>query len=120
MNDVNTTLQWAGVFLSYSQKVKNRLATMKAIRCLGDIFAAQDDADTALHLFEVALEGFTRMGVHGCRGECMIRMSSTFEKRSETDMSVSLLRAARLLFERSAQRREMEWVDLKLAMTTSQ
>jgi hypothetical protein len=120
MNDVNTTLQWAGLFLAYSRKVKNRLATMKAIWCLGDVFAAHDDADTALHLFEVALDGFTNMGVHGCKGECMTRMSSIFEKRRETDMSVSLLRAARPLFERSSQKREMEWVDLKLATMASQ
>ncbi|KAJ7912160.1 hypothetical protein B0H13DRAFT_2007882 [Mycena leptocephala] len=113
-------LQWATVFLTWSLKAKNRLATMKALRCLGDIFAAHDEADTALTLFEVALEGFTLMGVHGCRGECMVRMSSIFEKRRNIDQSVSLLRAARPLFERSSQMGKVKCIDLKLVTITSE
>jgi hypothetical protein len=120
MDDINTTLQWATVFLTWSLKAKNRLATMKALRCLGDIFAAHDEADTALTLFEVALEGFTLMGVHGCRGECMVRMSSIFEKRRNIDQSVSLLRAARPLFERSSQMGKVKCIDLKLVTITSE
>ncbi|KAJ7467681.1 hypothetical protein FB451DRAFT_1178050 [Mycena latifolia] len=105
MNDINTTFQWAAIFLAWSLKVKDRLATMKAIRYLGDIFGAQDDADTALHLFEVALEGVTLrlMGVHGFKGECMVRMSSISENRRDIDRS----------------RGEIEWVDLKLDTLTS-
>jgi hypothetical protein len=120
MKNINTTLQWAAVFLAWSLKVKNTLATMKAIRCLGDVFAAQDDADNALNLFEVALEGFTLMGVRGCRGECMVRMSSIFEKRRNIDRSVSLLRAARPLCERSSQMRQVKCIDLKLVTITSE
>lgn len=63
MNDINTTLQWATVFLTWSLKAKNRLATMKAIRCLGDIFAAHDEADTALTLFRSRFGGIY---AHGC------------------------------------------------------
>jgi tetratricopeptide (TPR) repeat protein len=116
MNDVDATLRWAGVFLASALKARNRLATMKAIRCLGDIFAAKDDVETALQLLEVALDGFTRMDVHRCRAECMVRISRILEKRGEADRAIHLLKEAKLLFERSSQVKEVDRVDSKLEL----
>lgn len=54
MNSVDATPQWAGVFLTSALKARNKLATIKAIRCQGNI-SAKGDAETALQLLKVAL-----------------------------------------------------------------
>ncbi|KAJ7216007.1 hypothetical protein GGX14DRAFT_696431 [Mycena pura] len=114
MADVNTTLCWAGLFLASSMQKKNRLTTMKALRFLGDIFAAMGDNGTALTLFKVAREGFALMGVHRWQGDCLVRIAKILEAQGDVFRSVDFLREARPLFERSSQKKEIEWVDSKL------
>lgn len=43
MNNVQTTLQWAGIFLALALQTKGKLAIMKVFRCLGQIYVAQGD-----------------------------------------------------------------------------
>ncbi|KAJ7769444.1 hypothetical protein B0H16DRAFT_1881966 [Mycena metata] len=69
MCGVEATLQWAVVFLVSASQTNNRLALMKALRCLGDFSKIQGDEETALQLFEVALDGFTLMDYPGQLGE---------------------------------------------------
>jgi hypothetical protein len=64
LSNIRTTMHWAGIFLSLALMSKDRLAIMKAFRCLGQISVAQGDIETALSLFTVALDGFTFMDVH--------------------------------------------------------
>jgi hypothetical protein len=54
MNSVDATPRWAGIFLASALKARNKLATIKAIRCQGNI-SAEDDAEAALQLLKVAL-----------------------------------------------------------------
>ncbi|KAJ7202432.1 hypothetical protein C8J57DRAFT_1486002 [Mycena rebaudengoi] len=63
MNDTQTTLQWTGILIALALKFKNKLQTMQALRCLGQIFSAEGDDETALSLFNVALDGFTFMDI---------------------------------------------------------
>jgi hypothetical protein len=72
MNDTQNTLQWTGIFLGLALKYKDKCQTMQAFRCLGQIFSAQGDDETALSLFNVALDGFTFMDVHRWRADCMV------------------------------------------------
>ncbi|KAJ7046392.1 hypothetical protein C8F04DRAFT_1064144 [Mycena alexandri] len=116
MHGVNQTLQWTGVFLASAHKTKNRLAMMKAIRCLGHILAAHGDEETALQLFEVALEGFTLMGVHGWAADCMLLISGILEKQERLEPAIDLLQKARPLFERSAQFKQVELIDSRVEM----
>ncbi|KAJ7248825.1 hypothetical protein C8J57DRAFT_1672697, partial [Mycena rebaudengoi] len=64
MNDITTTLQWGGLFISLALKCKDKRQTMQAFRCLGQIFLAEGDNETALSLFNAAFDGFTFMDVH--------------------------------------------------------
>ncbi|KAJ7734467.1 hypothetical protein B0H16DRAFT_1577897 [Mycena metata] len=118
MHSIQETFHWATVFLASAQKVKNRLATMKAIRSLGDVFVALDDEATALQLFEVALKGFTSMGVHAWAAGSMVRISGVLERRETPTLgrAIDLLREARPLFERSSQLKQIAFVDAKLGM----
>ncbi|KAJ7499990.1 hypothetical protein FB451DRAFT_48875 [Mycena latifolia] len=115
MDNSIDTLGWAAIFLGYSMKTKNKLTVMKALHCLGIIFLAQGDDDTALSLFEVALDGFTFMDVHRFRGDCLAHMADIFQRRGDVIKSVELLKAARPLFERSSQAKNVAQIDARLS-----
>jgi hypothetical protein len=115
MNNVQNTLRWAGIFLSLGLSVKNQLAIMKAFLCLAQISVAEGDDETALSLFNVALEGFTFMDVHRWRADCMVRIADIYGKRGEHLKSIELWKQARLLFERSSQSTSITRIDVRLA-----
>ncbi|KAJ7274814.1 hypothetical protein C8J57DRAFT_1714567 [Mycena rebaudengoi] len=119
MNDVQSTLNWAGLFLRMALKTKNKLATMQAFRCLGQVFVAEGDENTALSLFNLALDGMTYMDVHRWRADCMLRIADILEHRGEVNKSVALRKIARPLFHRSSQAKAVACVDAKLAAVDS-
>jgi hypothetical protein len=98
MNNIMTTLKWAGVFLSLALKCKNKHQTMQAFHCLGQIFSAEGDDEAALTLFNVALNGFTFMDVHRWRADCMVRIADILNNRGEVINAIELWKAARPLF----------------------
>jgi hypothetical protein len=114
MNNIHTTIGWAGIFLVLALRYKDKLATMKAFHCLGQIFAVQRDDDTALSLFNVALDGFTFMDVHRWRADCMVQIADIWSSCGEVSRAVELWEAARPLFERSSQARDVAQIDKKL------
>ncbi|KAJ7261935.1 hypothetical protein C8J57DRAFT_1633383 [Mycena rebaudengoi] len=119
MNDTSTTLQWAGVFLGLALKFKDKHQTMQAVRCLGQIFSARGDNETALSLFSVALDGFTFMDVHRWRADCMVRIADILNTWGEIMKAVELWKGARPLFKRSSQMKDISWIDAKLAAVDS-
>jgi tetratricopeptide (TPR) repeat protein len=106
---------WTTVFLVHSFKSKEKLGIFKALEFLGDLFLAQDDEDTAICLFTVALEGFTRMDVHRSRGECMLRLGDISHRHDELLKAVEHWTTARPLFEKSSQTKKVEHIDERLA-----
>jgi tetratricopeptide (TPR) repeat protein len=114
MNNVQTTTGWAGIFLVLALRSKDKLAIMKAFRCLGKIFAVHGDDSTALSLFNVALDGFTFMDVHRWRADCMVQIADIWKSCGEVLRAVELWKAARPLFERSSQNRDIARIDAKL------
>ncbi|KAJ7265635.1 hypothetical protein C8J57DRAFT_1718273 [Mycena rebaudengoi] len=114
MNDIQTTLRWAGILLGFALKCKDKCQTMQAFRCLGQIFSVQGDNETALSLFNVALDGFTFMDIHRWRADCMVRIGDILNIRGEAITAVELWKAARPLFERSSQMKDVLKIDAKL------
>ncbi|KAJ7265622.1 hypothetical protein C8J57DRAFT_1620615, partial [Mycena rebaudengoi] len=119
MNDIQTTLRWTGIFLGLAWKCKDKCQTMHAFCCLGQIFSAQGDDETALSLFTVALDGFTFMDVHRWRADCMVRIGDILNNCGEAMKAVELWKAARPLFERSSQMKDILKIDGKLAEVDS-
>ncbi|KAJ7252166.1 hypothetical protein C8J57DRAFT_1718391 [Mycena rebaudengoi] len=115
MDDISTTLKWAGLLLSLAWKCGDKRQTMQAFRCLGQIFSAEGDSETALNLFNVALDGFTFMDVHHWRADCMVRIADILNGRGKVMEAVELWKAARPLFERSTQIKDITKIDAKLA-----
>ncbi|KAK7039773.1 NB-ARC domain-containing protein [Favolaschia claudopus] len=110
-----TTYGWAVTLMGYALKGKNRIAIHHALQCLGDIFVAWGDDDTAESLFQVALDGFTLMDIHRSRGWCAVRLGDLQCRRGEEDEALKLWRIARPCFVRSQQVRDIELVDERMA-----
>jgi tetratricopeptide (TPR) repeat protein len=119
MNDIPTTLRWTGIFLGLALKCKEKRQTMQAFRCLGQIFSAKGDDETALNLFNVALDGFTFMDVHRWRADCMVRIGDILNDRGEVIKALELWKTARPLFERSSQMKDVIKIDTKIAEVDS-
>ncbi|KAJ7265591.1 hypothetical protein C8J57DRAFT_1229822 [Mycena rebaudengoi] len=119
MNDILTTLRYTGIFLGLALKCKDKHQTMQAFRCLSQISSVQGDNETALSLFNVALDGFTFMDIHRWRADCMVRMGDILSNHGEAMKAVELWKAARPLFKRSSQTKDILMIDRKLAEVDS-
>jgi hypothetical protein len=106
---------WPTVFLAHSLKSKEKLGILMAVQFLGDLFLAEDDEDTAVALFTVALEGFTYMDIHRSRAECMLRLGDIAKGHGDLLKALELWETARPLFERSSQGKQIETIDGRLA-----
>ncbi|KAJ7446569.1 hypothetical protein FB451DRAFT_1567789 [Mycena latifolia] len=85
-----------------------------ALRRLGDVFVSEGDEAGALLVWNVALAGFTLMGVHRARGECLLRIGGIHAARGqEVEARVSWAHA-RPEFEQSLQRDEVAECDKRL------
>ncbi|KAJ6450027.1 hypothetical protein C8R47DRAFT_1262472 [Mycena vitilis] len=108
------TSNWATVLLAHSLKVEKKLLVHKALLSLGQIFNHQADEDTAMNLFNVALEGFTSMDVHRSRAECMLYLGDIYKGHGDLLKAVELWDTAKPLFERSSQGKQVKKIDERL------
>jgi tetratricopeptide (TPR) repeat protein len=111
----HVSFSWTVTFLAHSFKCKERLELHKALQFLADVFWAQGDQDTAINLFTVALDGFTQMDVHRSKAECMVRLGDFSKLDGDQLNAAKLWGAARPLFERSSQTKQLTELDVKLA-----
>jgi hypothetical protein len=100
--------------------LKQKLGIYKALQFMGDGILAQDDEDTAITLFTVALEGFTDMDVHRSRAECMLQLGDVCKQHDNLLEAMEHWNMARPLFERSSQAKQVEAIDKRLASVSDQ
>ncbi|KAJ7603211.1 hypothetical protein DFH06DRAFT_1152061 [Mycena polygramma] len=105
---------WTIVFLAHSLRAKQKLGIHKALQFLGDLFLSSGDEATASSLFTVALDGFTCMDVHRSRAECMLCLGDISNRQGNVLQAVGLWEAARPLFERSSQAKEVGMIAERL------
>jgi tetratricopeptide (TPR) repeat protein len=110
---------WTTLFLAHSMKFKEKLGIYKALQFLGDIFLAQGDEDTAVSLFVTGLGGFTYMDVHCSRAECMLRLGDISKGHGDLLQAVEHWEAARPLFEKSSQTKQVKDIDERLTIVSS-
>ncbi|KAJ6518023.1 hypothetical protein C8R47DRAFT_1189442 [Mycena vitilis] len=108
------TFPWPLVYLGHAHLSKQNLALHKALLFLGDLFLAQEDADTAHTLFTVALEGFTRMDVHRSRAQCLLRLGDLANEKGNLAQAVELWSEARTLFKKPTQARDVAEIDSRI------
>ncbi|KAF8164567.1 hypothetical protein K438DRAFT_1775333 [Mycena galopus ATCC 62051] len=106
---------WPTIYLAFACKSKDKLALHQALLFLGDIFVIHHDEHTTTNLYQVALAGFTQMDVHHSRAQCMLRLGDLANKQGYISEAISFRKAARPLFLRSSQSKDVTEIDLKLA-----
>ncbi|KAJ7113907.1 hypothetical protein C8R44DRAFT_740788 [Mycena epipterygia] len=114
-NNISRTSHWAVVFLIHALKLRKKLQTHQALRCLGDVLLHLDSEDTALSLFTVALEGFEQMDVHQSKGDCMLRLGDISRHHGDLTRAVGFYKSALPMFERSLQTKDVAKINARLA-----
>jgi hypothetical protein len=109
------TSTWPIVYLAHAEQSKDKLALHKALLFLGDQLISEGDDDTAHNLFMVSLEGFVWMDVHQGRGQSLLRLGDLANRRGNFSNATELSTAARPLFERSFQAKDVAQIDARLA-----
>ncbi|KAF8130935.1 hypothetical protein K438DRAFT_1788449 [Mycena galopus ATCC 62051] len=107
--------KWSTIYLGHAYKSKEKLALHKALLFLGDLFVENGDEETATSLYQVALAGFTFMDVHQSRAQCMLRLGDLANKHGLTSEAITLWNAAKPLFERSLQTKDVAKIDSQIA-----
>ncbi|KAF8157638.1 hypothetical protein K438DRAFT_1777131 [Mycena galopus ATCC 62051] len=102
------------VYLGYAYKSKEKLDLHKALLFLGDVFIVNEDEDTGSNLYQVALMGFTTMDVHHSRAQCMLRLGDLASNHGHTFKAITFWKAARPLFERASQVKDVAKIDSRL------
>ncbi|KAJ7113836.1 hypothetical protein C8R44DRAFT_881413 [Mycena epipterygia] len=115
MCDLEDTFRWAGRYLALVRVYKNLVPTYQALRCLGDIFLAQGDTETALNIFYAVLERSTEMDIHRRRADCMSRIGDIFIAQGNMAGARKMWEDARPLFLRSTQMKDVASIDARLA-----
>ncbi|KAJ7796270.1 hypothetical protein B0H14DRAFT_2620107 [Mycena olivaceomarginata] len=108
--------RWAVVFLAFALHPLARSPVMvhRALRHIGDALVGQGAEKTGLNVLTVALEGFTQMDVHQSRAECMRTIGDVYARHGDLSRAREKWEAARPLFERSEQKKEVAKIDEKL------
>jgi tetratricopeptide (TPR) repeat protein len=113
--DVDGMSSWTAIYLVSSLQRKEKLGIYKAFQFLGDVFLSQNDEHTAISLFTVALGGFTQMDVHRSRAECMLQFGDISKGHGDLLKAVEFWEAARPLFERASQAKQVQCIDERVA-----
>ncbi|KAJ7799887.1 hypothetical protein B0H14DRAFT_3156281 [Mycena olivaceomarginata] len=114
-NAPNWQPNWPTVFLVHSLKSNQKLGIYQALQFIGDVFLVQNDENTAVSLFTIALEGFTHMDVHRSKAECMLRLGDICKQNHDLTKATEHWTTARPLFERSSQGEQVANIDKRLA-----
>ncbi|KAF8174117.1 hypothetical protein K438DRAFT_122964 [Mycena galopus ATCC 62051] len=108
--------QWAVVLLAFALHpvVRSLLTVHQALQRLGDVLVGQGADDTAFAILTLALDGFTHMDVHQSRAECMRTIGDVYVRRGDFFRARKMWEAARPLFDRSEQAKEVTRIDERL------
>ncbi|KAJ6550771.1 hypothetical protein DFH09DRAFT_1281188 [Mycena vulgaris] len=119
MYSTRDTFCWAMVYLTLAWKAKDRVATFSAIRRLAEIYKESDDEETALNLFNTALEGSTEIDIHRLRAQCIAGIGDIMMRRGDSGQARNMWEAAHPLFVRSSQVKEAAAIDARLSQLSA-
>ncbi|KAJ6451067.1 hypothetical protein C8R45DRAFT_946467 [Mycena sanguinolenta] len=113
--DTEWQSRWPVVYLCFAYKFREKLALHKALLFVGDVFSVNEEKDTSIALYTVALEGFTYMDVHQSRAQCMLRLGDLAYKHGDTTAAIIHWKTAQPLFKQSSQAKDVAQIDSRLA-----
>ncbi|KAJ6465015.1 hypothetical protein C8R45DRAFT_1219862 [Mycena sanguinolenta] len=115
MHGTTDCFRWAVVCCAFERKTKDLVKTSNALRCLGDIYVAFGDDETASRLFHAALEAGTTMDVHLLRAQCMVGIGDIMMRRGDLAEAKEMWANAHPLFLRSSRKRDAASVDARMS-----
>ncbi|KAJ7728898.1 hypothetical protein B0H16DRAFT_1587907 [Mycena metata] len=114
-SDMRTATRYSVLLLVSAYKADDLAAKHQALRRIGDIYLSRADTETALILFQIAVEGFRLMGVHRGIADCLIRMGDIWQERGDQAKAKATWTEARPLFEKSSQKADIIRCDQRFA-----
>ncbi|KAJ6564750.1 hypothetical protein B0H19DRAFT_1259162 [Mycena capillaripes] len=114
MHGVMDTFRWAVIYLAFVNNNKDAVGVLYALRRLADVHVALGDDETALHLFDTALQGRTKMDIHRIRAECMVGIGEIILRRGNPIQAREMWAPAHPLFVRSSRMRDAASVERRL------
>jgi tetratricopeptide (TPR) repeat protein len=120
MCNLENTFIWAVVYFAHARQARALGHMFEALRCLGDTLLAQEEAETALNIFRVVLNGSTEMGVHRRQADCMIRLGDAAFQHGDCEQALVMWENARPLFICSSQEKTVSAIDKRLAQVRNQ
>ncbi|KAF8202676.1 hypothetical protein K438DRAFT_1757998 [Mycena galopus ATCC 62051] len=115
MFDLETTFHWATMYLAVVRVYTDVVLTHYALRCMGDIFLAQGDVETALNVFYAVLQGVTEMDGYRRQADCMVRIGDILMAQKNSIGARRMWEDAQPLFIRSSQMKDAASIDIRLA-----
>ncbi|KAK7053535.1 NB-ARC domain-containing protein [Favolaschia claudopus] len=117
--DPTETFRWVVVSLAFFRKMKEPVESLNALRRLAAAHAVFSEEETALGLFQVALEGASKIGIHRLKAECMLGIGDIREKRGEREQAAEMWKGAHPLFVRCLRRTDAGAVEERLRRISS-
>ncbi|KAF7353372.1 NB-ARC domain-containing protein [Mycena sanguinolenta] len=114
MHRIADCFRWAVVYCAFERKTNDMVRTLNALRCLGDIYVAFGDDETALQLFHVVLEAGIKMDVYRLSAECMVGIGDIMMRRGDLVEAKGMWTSAHPIFLRSSRSRDAASVQKRL------
>ncbi|KAJ6556083.1 hypothetical protein B0H19DRAFT_1293007 [Mycena capillaripes] len=114
MGDLLDTFRWAIVYLVFTQKLKDPIATSCALQHLAHLHTMLGDEDNALSLFYAALQAGTMMGVYRLRAGCMVGIGDIMHRHGDSAQAKEMWTTAQPLFVRSSRMKDVAAVQRRL------
>nr|GAT55763.1 predicted protein [Mycena chlorophos] len=111
LDETASPTRWSAIYLAHVRRFDDTLKITDALRCFGDIFLMENDVETATTLFQLALDGFTRMDVHREKAVCLSRLAAIWRDQGDLVKAREHWVQAKALYERSSQLEQVDVVD---------
>ncbi|KAF7318974.1 AAA domain-containing protein [Mycena chlorophos] len=111
LDETASPIRWSAIYLAHVRRFDDTLKITDALRCFGDIFLMENDVETATTLFQLALDGFTRMDVHREKAVCLSRLATIWRDQGDVVKAREHWVQAKALYERSSQLEQADVVD---------
>ncbi|KAJ7821047.1 hypothetical protein B0H13DRAFT_1920997 [Mycena leptocephala] len=118
MHGTLDTFRWTMVYFAFEQKRKQLPGMLTAFRCLADLYITFGDTETALNLFQTALEGGKKLDIHRLRAECMVGIGDIMMLRGNTMQAEEMWTGAHPLFVCSSCTKDAASVEERLEKLT--
>ncbi|KAF7303567.1 NB-ARC domain-containing protein [Mycena indigotica] len=101
LGSLDSAFRWSIIALAFTFRIQDKFGKIQALRCLGKVFVANENYQSARVLLELALEQLTVMDVHRWRADCLVQLAQVRKYQNDKEGQMTLLSESIPLFARS-------------------